>query len=113
MAQPVNITPAIAPVKPTTPQPSGISSSVGSAVLTAVSASLTRKGFLTSEWWTAVIGAGLSAVVALVGVQGPTGTQIVSVLAPALLAASYAVVRTIHKSKLAALLGDIFPQSGD
>lgn len=44
MGQPVTITPATAPVKnaPTTPDPSDISSSIGSAVLTAVSASLTR-----------------------------------------------------------------------
>lgn len=81
------------------------------AVLADVSNSLVARGRLTTEWWTTLIGGALSAVLALVHVHGSTGTQIVAIAAPALLAGVYAIVRTMHKSALASTLRDVFPQA--
>lgn len=81
------------------------------AALAAVSKSLTRRGYLTTEWWTTIIGGALSAVLALVHVKGSSAAQVVAIAAPAVLAALYAIVRTMHKSSLASALGDAFPQA--
>ena len=81
------------------------------AALSSISDALAHKGWLTTEWWTTVIGGGASAALAFVGVGGSTATQIVSVVAPALLAAIYAMVRTRHKSAMAAVLQGAFPQA--
>jgi len=70
------------------------------AALQAVCNCLQRRGFLTTEWWTTVAAAGLTSVLAKIGVPGPTTVQIVSVLAPLLVAVVYAIARTAHKSAL-------------
>ena len=99
------------------PTPNGPASDVTNSVWLAaagsISDTLTRRGFTTTEFWTTSIGFGLTALLALVGVPGSTTTQVVSLLAPTLLAGIYGAVRTMHKSNLSKLLGDIFPQSSD
>ncbi|MBV9311800.1 MAG: hypothetical protein JOZ73_13290 [Solirubrobacterales bacterium] len=77
-----------------------------------MSSSLLPRGYLTTEWWTTIVAGALSAVLALVHVSGSSATHIVAVATPALLAAVYAIVRTMHKSALAATLRDAFPQAG-
>lgn len=81
------------------------------AALTGISDSLARRGYLTTEWWTTVIGGALSAVLALVHVGGSSATHVVAVAAPAVLAALYAITRTVHKSALASALGAVLPQA--
>jgi hypothetical protein len=78
-------------------------------VLAAVTKTLLRRGFLTSEWWTTIAAAGLSTVLALVGVHGSAAAQVVGILAPVIVAATYAAVRTMHKSTLAKVLAAAFP----
>jgi hypothetical protein len=81
------------------------------AVADAVSDSLLRRGFLTTEWWTSIVGATLSTVLGAVGVPGGLTAQVVTILAPVLLAAIYALARTSQKSALAAVVAsDLFPQ---
>lgn len=82
----------------------------GLAVVDAVSASLVRRGFLTTEWFTTVIALVLTALLAWIGVGDSTATQIVSVAAPTILAAVYALVRTRQKSTLSQLVSNVFPQ---
>jgi hypothetical protein len=84
----------------------------GQAVLQAVSQSLVRRGYLTTEWWTTIVGGALSAVLALIHINASSATHVVAVAAPALLAALYALTRTMHKSALASALADVFPQAG-
>lgn len=87
-------------------------SSVTEAALNAMSTTLQRRGYLTTEWWTTVAAAGLSLLLAIVGVNGPVAFQITAVLAPVLVASIYAVVRTVHKSAMAKLLAsDLLPAS--
>jgi hypothetical protein len=81
------------------------------AVLESISKSLVPRGYLTTEWWTTITGGALSAVLALVHVGGSTATHVAAVVAPTVLAALYAITRTIHKSALASVLGDVFPQA--
>jgi hypothetical protein len=81
------------------------------AALAAASNSLARRGYLTTEWWTTIIGGALSAVLALVHVSGSNATHVAAVAAPALLAGLYAFTRTMHKSALATALGAVFPQA--
>jgi hypothetical protein len=83
----------------------------GLAALNAVSESLVRRGYLTTEWWTTIIGGAVSAILALVHINASSATHVVAVAAPAILAALYAVTRTMHKSALASALGDLFPQT--
>jgi hypothetical protein len=93
------------------PVPSG-NSDVASAVVQSVSESLVRRGYLTTEWWTTMIGGALSAVLAVVHINASSATHVVAVVAPALLAALYAITRTNHKSAVASALGGLFPQAG-
>jgi hypothetical protein len=81
------------------------------AIAGAVSATLTRRGYLTTEWWTTVLGAALSTVLALIGIHGAAAAQAIAIGAPVLLAATYAVSRSMHKSHLAELVADALPQS--
>jgi hypothetical protein len=90
---------------------SGTGNDVPQQVLADVTDSLSRRGFFTSEWWTTVIGGALSAVLALLHVSSSSATHVAAVVAPAVLAGLYAVVRTVHKSQLAGALSDIFPQA--
>jgi len=78
-----------------------------------VSDSLVRRGYLTTEWWTTVIGGALSAILAVVHINASSATHVVAVAAPALLAGLYAITRTMHKSALASALADVLPQAGD
>lgn len=84
----------------------------GQQALAAVSETLARRGYLTTEWWTTIIGGAVSAVLALVHITGSSATHVVAVVSPALLAGLYAVSRTMHKSALASALSDLFPQAG-
>ena len=84
---------------------------VAQAALQAVSDSLVPRGYLTTEWWTTIVGGALSAVLAVVPISASSATHVVAVLAPALLAALYAIARTMHKSALASVLRDLFPQA--
>jgi hypothetical protein len=81
------------------------------SALQAVSDSLVPRGYLTTEWWTTIVGGALSAVLAVVHISASSATHVVAVVAPALLAALYAVARTMHKSALAALFRELFPQA--
>jgi hypothetical protein len=81
------------------------------AALQAVSESLLPRGYLTTEWWTTIVGGTLSAVLAVVHISASSATHVVAVIAPALLAALYAITRTVHKTALASLLRDLFPQA--
>jgi hypothetical protein len=87
------------------------SGDVTGAVLGSISGALVPRGYLTTEWWTTILGGALSAVLALVHVGGTTATHVAAVIAPAVLAALYAITRTMHKSQLASLLSDVFPQA--
>jgi hypothetical protein len=80
-------------------------------VLGSISGALVPRGYLTTEWWTTILGGALSAVLALVHVGGTAATHVAAVIAPAVLAALYAITRTMHKSQLASLLSDVFPQA--
>ena len=82
-------------------------------VLKAVSQSVERRGYLTTEFWTTLFGGALSVILAFVHVSASTAAQVAAVAAPALLAGTYAAVRTMHKSALASLLGDLFPQDSE
>jgi hypothetical protein len=82
------------------------------ASLAALSKSLGRRGFFTTEWWTTMIGGALSAALALIHIKASSATHVVAVVSPALLAALYAITRTMHKSALASALSDFFPQAG-
>jgi hypothetical protein len=82
------------------------------AALQAASRSLVRRGYFTTEWWTTIIGGALSAALALMHIKASSATHVVAVAAPAILAAIYAVTRTMHKSALASALADVFPQAG-
>jgi hypothetical protein len=81
------------------------------AVLKDVSSSLLRRGYLTTEWWTTVIGGALSTLLALVHINASSATHVVAVAAPAVLAGLYALTRTMHKTALASALSDAFPQA--
>ena len=87
----------------------GTSEDQRQVVLDAISGALQRRGYLTTEWWTTVAAGLLSAVLALVGVAGPAAAQVTGILAPVLVAVVYAVVRTMHKSALAAVLSAALP----
>jgi hypothetical protein len=91
--------------------PGGPGSADVQDMLTQISKSLIPRGYLTTEWWTTIIGGAVSAVLALVHVSGSNATHVAAVVAPAVLAALYAITRTMHKSALASLLGDVFPQA--
>jgi len=65
---------------------------------------------LTTEFWVTVIGAVLSTLLALVHVSGPTAAQIVATAGPAVLAGAYAVIRGLHKSRLAQIVTALYPQ---
>ncbi len=104
--RPASLTPSSSP--PSTAAPA---SDAADAALSAVSASLLRRGYLTTEFWITLIGAGLSSVLAVVKVPGATAAQVVAIGAPALLAATYAVVRTMHKSRVGRLVAYLLPQS--
>jgi hypothetical protein len=93
-------TPPISPVDQENP---------GLAVANAVSASLVRRGFLTTEWFTTIIALALTALLAWLGVGDSMATQIVGVAAPTILAAVYALVRTRQKSAQWQLVSDVFP----
>ncbi len=93
------------------PAPPSGTTDVGQAVLQEVSESLVRRGYLTTEWWTTVVGGAVSAILALVHINASSATHVVAVAAPAVLAGLYAVTRTMHKSALAAALADVFPQA--
>jgi hypothetical protein len=84
---------------------------IGQTVLNDVSQSLLRRGYLTTEWWTTIIGGALSTILALIHVKASSATHVVAVVSPSLLAALYAITRTMHKSALASALGDVFPQA--
>jgi hypothetical protein len=77
---------------------------VAEAVLNAVAATLRRRGFLTSEWWTSIVALALTATIALAGTRNQLTVQIVAIAAPVVVAASYAYARSAHKSKLAQLV---------
>jgi hypothetical protein len=81
------------------------------AAIQAVSDSLVPRGYLTTEWWTTIVGGALSAVLAVIHISASSATHVVAVVAPALLAGLYAITRTMHKSALASLLRDLFPQA--
>jgi hypothetical protein len=98
-------------VVPADPPPAAGDPDAVQAALKALSDSLSRRGYLTTEWWTTVLGGALSAVLALVHISASSATHVVAVVTPALLAALYAITRTLHKSALASLLGDAFPQA--
>jgi hypothetical protein len=84
---------------------------VAPAVIKAVSDSLVRRGYLTTEWWTTMIGGAVSAILAVVHINASSATHVVAVVAPALLAALYAITRSMHKSAVASALGGVFPQA--
>jgi hypothetical protein len=92
-------------------QPGPGNTDVAQAAFQAVSDSLLPRGYLTTEWWTTIVGGALSAVLAVVHISASSATHVVAVLAPALLAALYAITRTMHKSALASVLRDVFPQA--
>jgi len=81
------------------------------AGLVAISQGLQRRGYLTTEWWTTVIGAALSVVLSYVHVSSSASAQTASILAPALLAAAYAVARTSQKSALSDVLQAALPNA--
>jgi hypothetical protein len=122
MADAVTVTQAVLPTPTPTPAPPG-PVAAGPAtqltppnpqldpVLAAMSQTLQRRGYLTTEWWTAMVGAALSGLLAVVGVQGPAVAQVAGVLAPVAISAVYTVVRTKHKSALASTLVSAFPES--
>ena len=76
-----------------------------------IASAVGRRGYLTTEWWTTVLAAVLSAVLGLVGLHGPAAAQAAAILAPVLVAAVYAFVRTQHKSALARLAALAVPQA--
>ena len=76
-----------------------------------IASAVGRRGYLTTEWWTTVLAALLSAALGLVGLHGPAAAQVTGILAPILVAGVYAVVRTRHKSTLAQLAAAAFPQA--
>ena len=87
-------------------------SPVTEAALNAMSTALQRRGYLTTEWWTTIAAAGVSLLLAIVGVNGPVAFRVTAVLAPVLVAGIYAVARTAHKSAMAKLLAnDLLPAS--
>jgi hypothetical protein len=77
------------------------------AAVEAISNALCRRGYLTTEWWTTIVGAALTVALTYVGMPGPAVAKVVVVAAPVVVAAVYAVARTIHKSALAGLLAHI------
>lgn len=95
---------------PSPPDTLGEADPVQSA-LQAISNSLLRRGYLTTEWWTTILGGALSAVLALLHIKASSATHVVAVVVPALLAALYAVTRTVHKAALASVLDEVFPQA--
>jgi hypothetical protein len=92
------------------PTSDSVATATATAVASAVSQSLARRGYLTTGWFTTVIGGGLTVLLGYVGVSGPVAAQVVTVAAPAVLAAAYAVVRTGQKSRLGAIAADLLPQ---
>lgn len=78
-----------------------------------MSDSLVRRGYLTTEWWTTVIGGALSAILAVVHINASSATHVAAVAAPALLAALYATTRTTQKSALASAIATVIPQATD
>ncbi len=76
-----------------------------------IASAASRRGYLTTEWWTTVLAAVLSTVLGLVGLHGPAAAQAAGILAPVLVAAVYAFARTRHKSALAQLAALAFPQA--
>jgi hypothetical protein len=97
--------------RPVTPRPTTPDPDLQDAVLTAVSETLVRRGYLTTEFWTTVVGAALTSVLSVADVANPTATQIVAVATPAVLAAVYATVRSLHKSRFTGLITDLFPEN--
>ena len=82
-----------------------------SVPLALIADAVGRRGYLTTEWWTTVLAALLSAALGLVGLHGPAAAQVTGILAPVLVAGVYALVRTRHKSVLAQLAAAAFPQA--
>ncbi len=81
------------------------------AAVAKIANTVSRPGPLTSEWWSVIIGGGVSSLLAAVGLPGPTATQVAAIAAPVVLALVYAFVRARTKGALADALKAIFPQA--
>lgn len=79
------------------------------AGLQSISASLQRRGYLTTEWWTTVVGGGLTVLLSYVHPGDAAAPQTAAIIAPALIAVVYSVSRTMHKSALADVLQAALP----
>jgi len=105
------------PAAPQTPPPQPIGSSpvtdTVQAGLQSISTSLQRRGYLTTEWWTTIVGAGLTVVLSFLHPGGSAAAQTASILAPAVIAMVYTVSRTAHKSALADVLQAAVPDAAN
>lgn len=95
-------TPGPAPTAVTDPLQAGLMS---------ISASLDRRGYLTTEWWTTVAGTAITMLLAYVRPGDSAAPQTAAIIAPALISMVYMVSRTAHKSALADVLQAAMPDA--
>lgn len=103
--------PPAQPPIPTPPMPVVAPDAVA-AGLQSISISLQRRGYLTTEWWTTVVGGALTLMLAYVRPGDTAAPQTAAIIAPVVLAVAYSISRTMHKSALADVLQAALPQTG-
>jgi hypothetical protein len=99
--------PAQTQIPPVTP---AVAPDAVAAGLQSISTQLQRRGYLTTEWWTIVIGTAVTLLLAYLRPGDTAAPQTAAIVAPAVLAAAYSVSRTMHKSALADVLQAALPQ---
>jgi hypothetical protein len=70
-----------------------------------------RPGPLTTEWWTVLVAGALSSTLSAVGLPGSAAAQVAAIVAPIVLALTYAFIRAQTKGSLASALTAVFPQA--
>ena len=84
---------------------------VNTAAIAAIANTVARPGPLTTEWWTMLLGGGVSALLAQVHLPGGTAAQVSAIAAPVIVSLVYAFVRSHTKGALADILKELFPQA--
>ena len=81
------------------------------AALAPVANTVSRPGYLTTEWYTLIAAGVVSTLVGKLGVSSNSATQVAAVIAPIAVALIYALVRGHTKGALADVLQAAFPQA--
>jgi hypothetical protein len=98
--------PPSAPAAPAVTTTDGSGDALETLVDTACQ-SLQRRGYLTTEWWTTIVGGLLSVVLSAVHLGSSTSLHWAGIVAPTLVAVIYTALRTLHKTALTKMVSTI------